>query len=146
MTILNVYYIVCFRCQRKFIMKLPFFVFCFRREVAALQSENYTLERQVFSYQRSISSYQMQSNQSNMVPLVPNVGRHPIQQGHQSQSVQQLQSQGQIHQPPTNIVRTQLIINLFIQYRQTIRQRLFSVAGTSITTSSILLLTVYTYN
>ncbi|XP_022698673.1 uncharacterized protein LOC111265921 [Varroa jacobsoni] len=77
-----------------------------KREVAALQSENYTLERQVFSYQRSISSYQMQSNQSNMVPLVPNVGRHPIQQGHQSQSVQQLQSQGQIHQPPTNIVRT----------------------------------------
>ncbi|OQR69122.1 hypothetical protein BIW11_12461, partial [Tropilaelaps mercedesae] len=74
-----------------------------RREVAALQSENYTLERQVFSYQKSISSYQAQTNQSNMVPLVPNAGRHPIQQGHQAQGMQQmLQSQGQVHQPPTN--------------------------------------------
>lgn len=37
------------------IKKLFFLIFIFRKEISALQAENYSLERQLFSYQKSIA-------------------------------------------------------------------------------------------
>lgn len=41
---------------------------CCRREIAVLQAENYSLERQLFSYQKSLAYAQAQAGEPAAVP------------------------------------------------------------------------------
>lgn len=60
-----------------------------RREIASLQAENYSLEKQLFSYQKSLAYTQAQQQQ-----------QHQQQQHQQQHQQQQQQPQQQQQQPP----------------------------------------------
>lgn len=46
-----------------FEVSLANLILCFRREISVLQAENYSLERQLFSYQKSLAYAQAQAGE-----------------------------------------------------------------------------------